>query len=258
VSKGLSGCGACGGTAFVCEQGHDINSAAWKDGLTFHPARRLLTWISAGLDELRLRPGFNSASESIRIRGRELLYSSRRPLPAGEYSVLQADVRHSTVMRTKEPERYRDLQGRVRDGLDGAARTRRGDMASWGGDGGFWLFHTPEEAMQSAVELQRELATHGFDRNVVRVAIARGPITLQQGEYDGDVMHLASRLQKHATSGARIVVDTPTALKLSHHLDLDDGHPVSALDPAYAGRRGMFFKVRAVRDSLFGRSEASR
>lgn len=172
--------------------------------------------------------------------------------------MLQADVQHSTVMRTKEPERYRELQGRVRDGLDAAARSRRGDMASWGGDGGFWLFHTPQEAMQAAVELQREIGTRGFSRDVVRVAIARGAITLQQGEYDGDVMHLASRLQKHATSGVRIVVDTPTALKLSRHLDLDEGHPVSALDPAYEGRREMFFKVRAVRDSLFGREGASR
>ena len=186
------------------------------------------------------------------------MYATRKPLPAAEYSVLQADVKHSTVMRTKQPERYRELQSRVRDGLDAAARSRRGDMASWGGDGGFWLFRTPEDAMQAAVELQRALGEHGLARDVVRIAVARGPVTLEHGEYDGDVMHLASRLQKHATSGARIVVDTPTALKLSQHLDLDGGSPVSKLDPAYKGRRDSFFKVQVVRGSLFARAGASR
>jgi hypothetical protein len=244
ASGSRESCAICQGTQYVCENGHRISLAERMSGLTYQPLPKLLSWISQGLDELQ-EPGLDRARESIRIVGRDLRYAERKLLAAGDYAVLLADVQHSTVMREEEPDHYRDLQSRVREGLDGAARTRRGNMASWGGDGGFWLFPSPHEALDAAGELHVLLAAAGFASDAVRIAIGWGAVEYRDGQYDGSVLHLVARMQKKATTGLRIALDSKTAMAVSQSVKLDGGHMIALLDPAYRNKTDQFFIVEA-------------
>lgn len=118
-------------------------------------------------------------------------------------------------------------------------------MASWGGDGGFWLFQNARDAVDAAFELHGGLARAAFAADAVRIAIGSGRVTYHEGQYDGDVMNLVARIQKQAKTGLRIALDSKVALQVTRLVKLDDGHDVAPLDAAYRERKDQFFIVEA-------------
>jgi class 3 adenylate cyclase len=92
------------------------------------------------------------------------------------------------------------------------------------GDGFFVSFDRAAEAVEAAVTIQRRLATHRAEHGFapsVRIGIHTDVATLDDGDYRGRGVHLASRVGS-AAEGDEIVVSAPTLEQAT-----DVRHPVS-------------------------------
>jgi len=90
---------------------------------------------------------------------------------------------------------------------------RRGRSMGTEGDGVFYVFTTPDEAIGAAVTAQQKLEHYEWPEGVrlrVRMGVHRGPVTLSGGEYVGLTVHEVARIC--ATShGGQIVCSAAVA-----------------------------------------------
>jgi class 3 adenylate cyclase len=72
------------------------------------------------------------------------------------------------------------------------------------GDGLFYVFPTPDDAVGAAITAQRKLAGYAWPDGVrlrVRMGIHRGPVSVSGGEYVGLTVHEAARISASAHGG---------------------------------------------------------
>jgi adenylate cyclase len=85
------------------------------------------------------------------------------------------------------------------------AQEHRGRPVKWLGDGVMVFFPDPADAVEGTLAMVRRIPDAGLP--MVHAGIASGPIVVQDGDYFGSTVNLASRLAGRATGGQTLVTD---------------------------------------------------
>jgi len=89
--------------------------------------------------------------------------------------------------------------------VQGAAQEHGGRAVKWLGDGVMLHFADPGNAVESTLVMSRRVPEAGLPE--VHAGIASGPIVVQDGDYFGRTVNLASRLAGRAAAGQTLVTD---------------------------------------------------
>src|SRR4051794_7763859 len=120
--------------------------------------------------------------------------------PRGRVSFLFTDVEDSTpLLRALGADGYRAVFDQHRRLLRGACERHGGYEAGTRGDGFFFAFANPRDAVAAAVSAQRKLTAESPLR--VRMAIHTGEALLDPPDYLGLEVHRAARLMNAAYGG---------------------------------------------------------
>lgn len=129
-------------------------------------------------------------------------------LPSGVVTLLFTDIEGSTGLLHDLGERYEDVLDDVRELIRAAVTEAGGREVEVRADEYFAVFDRADPAIESAIGLQRALASHDWPngRDVrVRVGIHTGHITFTKGGYIGLPVNAASRLCAAAHGGQILV-----------------------------------------------------
>ncbi len=140
-------------------------------------------------------------------------------------AILSADVHgYSRMMAADEAATVREVK-QCRETIDAHVREHRGRIVDAPGDNILAEFPSAVEAVQCAVEVQRELA----DRNATlelsrrmefRIGIHVGDVILDDGKIYGDGVNIAARLESLATPGG-ICISAAVHEQIRGKLDID-------------------------------------
>jgi adenylate cyclase len=89
--------------------------------------------------------------------------------------------------------------------VQGAAQERGGRAVKWLGDGVMLYYPDPGEAVESALAMGRRIPEAGLPE--VHAGISSGPVVIQDGDYFGRTVNLASRLAGRAAAGQTLVTE---------------------------------------------------
>jgi len=89
--------------------------------------------------------------------------------------------------------------------VQGAVQIHGGRMVKWLGDGVMLYFPDPGDAVESTLSMGRRIPEAGLP--AVHAGIASGPVVIQDGDYFGRTVNLASRLAGRAAAGQTLVTD---------------------------------------------------
>jgi class 3 adenylate cyclase len=89
--------------------------------------------------------------------------------------------------------------------VQGDAQEHRGRPVKWLGDGVMVFFPDPADAVEGTLAMVRRIPDAGLP--MVHAGIASGPIVVQDGDYFGSTVNLASRLAGRAGGGQTFVTD---------------------------------------------------
>jgi len=134
--------------------------------------------------------------------------SDAADLPSGVVTLLFTDIEGSTGLLHELGDRYEALLDDVRELTRAAVDSAGGREVEVRADEYFAVFDHADPAIESAIELQRALASHEWPdgRDVrVRVGIHTGHITFTKGGYIGLPVNAASRLCAAAHGGQILV-----------------------------------------------------
>jgi class 3 adenylate cyclase len=121
----------------------------------------------------------------------------RPKLPSGQLTLLFADMESSSVHLAELEDRYGPMLNAVRRIERTAVRDRGGFEVDARADEFFAVFRSAAAAVEAAVEIQREMASHLWPdgRTVrVRIGIHLGRPTRTPGGYEGISVNAAARL----------------------------------------------------------------
>ena len=123
-------------------------------------------------------------------------------------TLLFADVEGSTRLLYLLKERYAPARARMRELVREAARAHSGAEVDWAGDGVFLAFARARDAVATAVQIQRSLATEPWpsaEAHRLRIGLHTGEPELGEEGYVGMDVVIASRICA-AAHGEQIVV----------------------------------------------------
>jgi len=89
--------------------------------------------------------------------------------------------------------------------VQGAAQECGGRAVKWLGDGVMLYYPDPGEAVESALAMGRRIPEAGLPE--VHAGISSGPVVIQDGDYFGRTVNLASRLAGRAAAGQTLVTE---------------------------------------------------
>jgi predicted ATPase/class 3 adenylate cyclase len=182
-------------------------------------------------------------------------------LPTGTVTFLFTDLEGSTRLWEDHPEGMRSALARHDDILRRAVEKRVGVVVKTTGDGMHAAFATAPDAVNAAVDAQRELTSEGWtlpEPLKVRMGLHTGIAEARDGDYFGTSVNRAARVAA-AAHGGQILASAATAdlvrdeltpevglVDLGEHRLRDLGRPehvyqliVSGLDQAFAPLRSM-------------------
>ena len=140
-------------------------------------------------------------------------------------AILSADVRgYSRMMAEDEAATVSEVK-RCRAIIDTHVREHHGRIVDAPGDNILAEFPSAVEAVQCAVEVQRELASHNAElelarRMEFRIGIHVGDVILDDGKIYGDGVNIAARLEALATPGG-ICISREVHDQIRGKLDID-------------------------------------
>jgi predicted ATPase/class 3 adenylate cyclase len=126
---------------------------------------------------------------------------------------LFTDIQGSTGLVQELGARYEELLAQHNRLIEDAVTARGGSVFGSEGDAIFAAFEQPSDAVEAALDAQRELAAHAWpdDRAVkVRMGIHTGEATRAGGTYVGLTLHRAARITA-AGHGGMILVSSATS-----------------------------------------------
>ncbi len=129
-------------------------------------------------------------------------------------AILAADVvGYSRLMEADEASTLAALKARRRNVLDPLVAKYNGRIFKVMGDGVLVEFGSPVEAVQCAVELQRDMAAANVGAPegrliVLRIGVNLGDVVVEGGDRYGDGVNIAARLEGMAQPGGIIVSQT--------------------------------------------------
>jgi basic membrane lipoprotein Med (substrate-binding protein (PBP1-ABC) superfamily)/class 3 adenylate cyclase len=155
-------------------------------------------------------------------------HEERTSLPSGTVTFLFTDIEGSTLLLERLRHEYADLLADHRTLLRAAFIEWNGFEVDTQGDSFFVAFKRATDALNCAVEIQRETAEHTWPGGVtvrVRMALHTGEPIVETGGYVGMDVHRAARIAS-AGHGGQIVVSATTralvASELPHGVTLTD------------------------------------
>jgi adenylate cyclase len=140
-------------------------------------------------------------------------------------AILSADVAgYSRMMAADEVATVLEVK-RCREIIDAHVREHHGRIVDTPGDNVLAEFPSAVEAVQCAVEVQRQLADHGRDlaparQMAFRIGIHVGDVILDEGKIYGDGVNIAARLEALATPGG-ICISREVHDQIRGKLDID-------------------------------------
>ena len=137
-------------------------------------------------------------------------------MPSGFVTLLMTDVEGSTQLLDRIGDRYSEILATKRTIHRSAVQRFEGCVVEARADDFFAAFESPRAAVDSAIVIQRELASHRWPDDVevrVRMGIHSGYPTRNEANYIGMAVHTTARISD-AAHGGQIVIsgDTRTAL----------------------------------------------
>ena len=136
-------------------------------------------------------------------------------LPTGTVTFLFTDVEGSTRLLQRVGDAYRDLLATHDQILRKAIASGGGVEVQTEGDGFFAVFSTASGAILTAVQAQRDLASHSWPAGEVvrvRMGLHTGDGILNDGHYVGLDVHRAARIAAAGHGGQVLVSDGTRAL----------------------------------------------
>jgi adenylate cyclase len=110
-----------------------------------------------------------------------------------------------------------DLAARLASLVRRSSQEHNGTPVKWLGDGVMFYFRAPGDAVLAAVEMVEVVGSNGLPP--AHVGIHAGPVVLQDGDYFGRTVNLASRIAEYARPGEVLVTQEV--------VDAADAAPVS-------------------------------
>ena len=121
--------------------------------------------------------------------------SPKRKLAA----IMFTDMAGYTALMQKDEQRARDLIENQRDLITPLVKKHDGELLQYVGDGTFCTFNSAIEAVNCAIEIQRDLA--GEDEINLRIGIHVGDVVVKGDEIYGDGVNVAARLEPLSSPG---------------------------------------------------------
>lgn len=174
------------------------------------------------------RLGATGSAGNLGSRHRSATPPASHPYPAqiptGTVTFLFTDIEGSTAAYERAGEAYREALASHHATLRDELRRHGGHEAKEAGDSFLIAFGAARDALEAAVAAQRRLTAHGWPAATgplrVRMAIHTGDVELAGGEYQGLVLHRASRMLT-AAHGGQILCSEAAAGLLQRDLEVD-------------------------------------
>lgn len=144
-------------------------------------------------------------------------------LPSGIVTFLFVDIEGSTRLMHRLRDRYAEVLDRYRNHIESATLDHDGHVVSYLGDGAFLAFASPDDAIETAVQVQSRLAGEPWPDGVrlrARAGIHSGLASPRHGDYVAVAVHQASRVMG-AAHGGQVLVSDATAELLPGRSDLE-------------------------------------
>jgi len=125
-------------------------------------------------------------------------------------------VGYSAIMSADE-EQARRVRDRHRSVFQESTERHNGQILQYYGDGTLSIFHSSVEAVESCIEIQRELQQE--PRIPLRIGIHTGDIILEEQEVLGDGVNVAARLESACLPGG-ILISAKVHDDIKNHADL--------------------------------------
>lgn len=145
--------------------------------------------------------------------------------PTGIVTFLFTDVESSTRLWEEHPREMDDALARHDAIMRRCIEQFRGYVFSLAGDAFVAAFHTPAEAAEASIALQRDLAAEPWPAPVhirVRIGLHTGVAEERGGDYFGPVLNRAARLTS-AGHGGQVLVSSSTKELLAEYDFVDMG-----------------------------------
>jgi class 3 adenylate cyclase len=107
--------------------------------------------------------------------------------------------------------------------VDRSAADHGGTPVKWLGDGVMVHYRDPEEAVRGTLEMVERAPRVGLPAHA---GVAAGPVVMQDGDYFGRTVNLASRLASSAGAGQALVSDVVAGLVDAPDLSFTELGPV--------------------------------
>jgi class 3 adenylate cyclase len=136
-----------------------------------------------------------------------------------ELAILFADVVGSTRLYEQMGDvRARDMVAMCVDVMSAATEQHHGTVIKTMGDGVMASFPTPDQALDAAAQMQKQIQTHSQLKCqgpvALRIGCQYGPVVLEDRDVFGATVHTASRAASEAKAG-QIITTGATVEKLS-------------------------------------------
>lgn len=124
----------------------------------------------------------------------------------GDVFVLNADVVGYSRLLADDPNTTTVRLAELRHLVEGAVETNAGWLINFVGDNFMALFRDPKTAMAAAIEITSEIEERNRDLSSTRwmrfrMGLDTGPVTVTEGQYAGDALNIAARIQSIAPPG---------------------------------------------------------
>ena len=131
-----------------------------------------------------------------------------------EVAILFADVVGSTKLYEQLGDlRARDMVGICIDVMRAATEQNRGTVIKTMGDEVMATFHTADDALNAAAQMQKQISTHPslkVDEHgvAIRIGCNFGPVVMENRDIFGSAVHTANRMTSQAKAGQIITTST--------------------------------------------------
>ena len=120
-------------------------------------------------------------------------------------AIMFADMTGYTAMMQEDEQKTRILRDRQRQTLETLIPGYKGKIIQYFGDGTLSIFDSAINAVNSAIEIQKELQKE--PKVLLRIGIHSGDIVFENQDIYGDGVNLASRIEGLAVPGAVLISD---------------------------------------------------
>jgi predicted ATPase/class 3 adenylate cyclase len=191
---------------------------------------------------------------------------------SAERTILTTDIVGSTAMIHRHPDDIVAAMDQHDHILAAAIARHHGQSFKNTGDGIFAIFARPSDAVQVAIEIQRDMRDAAWGptgRLLIRCGIHTGLVRARGADYFGPALPTAARLQS-AASGDQILVSAATATLIAptvsaglcEFMDLGEHHfkgiePVRVLQVCAAGLPAVFPPIAGKRETAGGNLPAN-